>query len=86
MFGFSKKLITFVVPCYNSQNYMERCINTLLKAKDDCEIIIAKNRSGDTGTVSLKWRGEYSLFEENLPKLNDQSPVKPKPEFSQINF
>ena len=69
-----------VILLYRPGYYFEKIDN------EDCEIIIAKNRSGDTGTVSLKWRGEYSLFEENLPKLNDQSPVKPKPEFSQINF
>ena len=29
-----------------------------------CEVIIAKNRCGETGTINLKWEGEYSLFKE----------------------
>ena len=31
---------------------------------NECELIIAKNRCGDTGTINLKWEGEYSLFKE----------------------
>lgn len=30
-----------------------------------CEVIIAKNRCGDTGTINLQWEGEYSLFKED---------------------
>ena len=30
------------------------------------EIIIAKQRSGKTGTVKLKWLGQYTLFENQL--------------------
>ena len=43
----NKKLISFVVPCYNSESYMERCINTLLKGKEDVEIIIVNDGSID---------------------------------------
>lgn len=35
--------------------------------KDDpneCEVIVSKNRCGDTGTINLEWSGEYSLFTE----------------------
>jgi glycosyltransferase involved in cell wall biosynthesis len=41
------KLITFCVPCYNSQDYMETCINSLLKGGDDVEIIIVDDGSID---------------------------------------
>ena len=34
------KYISFVVPCYNSESYMEKCIDSLLIGKDDVEIII----------------------------------------------
>ena len=34
------KLITFTVPCYNSAAYMDHCIETLLTAGEDAEIIL----------------------------------------------
>ena len=71
MFGFSKKLITFVVPCYNSQNYMERCINTLLKAKDDCEIIIVNDGSeDDTLKIAKGYKKRYPRVIKVIDKKN----------------
>ena len=34
------KLITFAVPCYNSAAYMDHCVETLLAAGEDAEIIL----------------------------------------------
>ena len=34
------KYLTFTVPCYNSQDYMKRCIDSLLVGGTDVEIII----------------------------------------------
>ena len=33
-----------------------------------CKLIIAKHRNGSLGTIALKWRKEYTRFEE--PKAN----------------
>ena len=41
------KEITFAVPCYNSENYMEKCIESLLKGGEDVEIIIVNDGSED---------------------------------------
>ena len=48
------KLISFAVPCYNSQAYMEKCIDSLLATgDDDIEIIIIDDGSTDkTATTS----------------------------------
>lgn len=46
------KYITFVVPCYNSQDYMERCIESLLPGGDDVEILIIDDGSVDA-TVEI---------------------------------
>lgn len=40
-------LLTVVVPSYNSQNYLQRCINSLLPLPDDVEIIIVNDGSTD---------------------------------------
>ena len=41
------KYITFAVPCYNSESYMEHCINSLLVGGEDVEIIIVNDCSTD---------------------------------------
>lgn len=46
------KIITFVVPSYNSEAYLKHCVDSLLKAGDDAEIIIVDDGSTD-GTASI---------------------------------
>lgn len=47
------KYITFAVPCYNSQNYMKRCIDSLLVGGEDVEIIVIDDGSTDaTGEIA----------------------------------
>ncbi len=49
----SKKLLSITVPCYNSQDYMENCINSLLLGGDRVEIIIINDGSSDnTGKIA----------------------------------
>ena len=48
-----EKLITFVVPCYNSQAYMRKCVDSLLPAEKHCQIIIVDDGSTDeTGAIA----------------------------------
>ena len=54
---------------------------------EDCEIIVAKNRSGDTGVVNIKWYGQYSLFEDVIEtKVEDEKSTIQNTNFNQINF
>lgn len=41
------KILSIVVPCYNSQDYMQRCIDSLLPGINDVEIIIVNDGSTD---------------------------------------
>ncbi len=41
------KLLTVTIPCYNSQDYMEKCIDSLLIGGEDVEIIIVDDGSKD---------------------------------------
>ncbi len=54
------KLITFAVPCYNSESYMKKCINSLLKAGNKAEIIIVDDGSTDkTAAIADNYAVEY---------------------------
>lgn len=41
------KYITFAVPCYNSESYMRRCVDSLLAGGRDVEIILINDGSSD---------------------------------------
>ena len=54
------KLITFTVPCYNSAAYMDRCIETLLPAGEEAEIILVDDGSSDnTGKIADDYAKKY---------------------------
>ena len=52
------KYITFAVPCYNSESYMRRCVDSLLTGGKDVEIILINDGSTD-GTAQIA--DEYQL-------------------------
>lgn len=54
------KLLTVTVPCYNSQDYMENCIQSLLPGGDKVEIIIIDDGSKDnTGRIADEYAAKY---------------------------
>ena len=56
-----EKLITFAVPCYNSADYMERCVDSLLEGGDDIEIILVDDGStkDDTPAICDRYAEQY---------------------------
>ena len=55
------KTITFVVPCYNSADYMDHCIGSLLTGSTDIEVIIVDDGStrDDTPAKADRWQSEF---------------------------
>jgi len=54
------KLLTVTIPCYNSQDYMEKCINSLLIGGDDVEILIVDDGSKDmTPEIADSYEKKY---------------------------
>ena len=59
----SNKLITFGIPCYNSQDYMDHCISSILEGanySEDIQINIVDDGSkDDTAQIADRWASEY---------------------------
>lgn len=54
------KLLTVTIPCYNSQDYMENCVNSLLIGGEKVEIIIIDDGSKDnTGKIADNYAAKY---------------------------
>lgn len=54
------KLLTFAIPCYNSEAYMENCIKSLLPGGDDVEILIVNDGSKDrTAEIADAYEKKY---------------------------
>ena len=57
------KILSIAVPCYNSQEYMRKCVDSLLKGGEDVEILIVDDGSKDD---TLKIARDY---EEKYPTI-----------------
>ena len=56
----SQKLLTVTVPCYNSQDYMRGCVESLLTGGERVEIIIIDDGSTDaTGAIADEYASKY---------------------------
>lgn len=54
------KLLTVTVPCYNSESYMEKCVDSLLVGGERVEIIIIDDGSKDrTGEIADSYAARY---------------------------
>lgn len=52
------KLLSVAIPCYNSENYMRKCVDSLLVGGEDVEIIIVDD--GSTKDETAKIADEYA--------------------------
>lgn len=67
----SMKYITFAVPCYNSQDYMRHCIDSLLIGGEDVEIVIVNDGSkDDTLKIAREYEGKYPSVVRVVDKEN----------------
>jgi len=66
------KTITFAVPCFNSAEYMDTCIETLLACGDDVEIIIVNDGSTKDNTKEKadEWQAKFPNIIRAIHKEN----------------
>ncbi len=54
------KILTFVVPCYNSQDYMRHCLDTVVSGGERVEVIVVNDGSKDnTEAIALEYMEKY---------------------------
>lgn len=65
------KLLTITVPCYNSQDYMEKCIDSLLIGGEQVEIIIIDDGSKDrTGAIADAYAEKFPTIVKVIHQEN----------------
>ena len=54
------KILSVAIPCYNSQNYMRKCIDSLLLGGNEVEIIIVNDGStDDTAKIADEYAAQF---------------------------
>ena len=54
------KILSIAIPCYNSENYMEKCVESLLPGGEDVEILIVNDGSKDrTAEIADAYEKKY---------------------------
>jgi len=65
------KLITFAVPSYNSQDYLEKCVDSLVIGGHEVEVIIINDGSTDkTEKIALDYKKRYPNIVKVISKEN----------------
>ena len=66
------KILSIAVPCYNSEAYMEKCIDSLLVGGEEVEILIVDDGSKDgTTEIADRYQEKYptivkAIHQENI--------------------
>ena len=67
----SQKLLSIAIPSYNSENYMEHCIETLLFGGERVEILIVNDGSKDgTAAIADKYAAKYPTIVKAIHQEN----------------
>ena len=65
------KLLSVAIPCYNSEAYMSKCINSLLIGGEEVEIIIVDDGSSDrTAEIADDYAEKYPTIVKAIHQEN----------------
>lgn len=66
-----KKILTIAIPCYNSQDYMSKCIESALVGGEDVEILIINDGSSDdTARIADEYAQKYPTIIKAIHQEN----------------
>lgn len=65
------KLLSIAIPCYNAQEYMKKCIDSLLPGGEDVEILIVDDGSSDdTAAIADEYQEKYPTIVRAIHQEN----------------
>ena len=65
------KILSIAVPCYNSQEYMRKCIDSLLEGGEDVEILVVDDGSSDeTAQIADEYAEKYPTIVKAIHQEN----------------
>ena len=65
------KLLSIAIPCYNSEAYMEKCIDSLLVGGEDVEILVVDDGSSDrTAEIADVYAEKYPTIVKAIHQEN----------------
>ena len=66
------KILSFAIPCYNSADYMEKCIKSVLTGGEDVEVIIVDDGSmkDNTFEIAKKYEAKYPTIVKAIHQEN----------------
>ena len=65
------KLLSIAIPCYNSEAYMEKCIESLLTGGEDVEILVVDDGSKDrTAEIADAYAEKYPTIVRAIHQEN----------------
>lgn len=65
------KLLSIAIPCYNSEAYMEKCVDSLLTGGEDVEILIVDDGSSDrTAEIADAYAEKYPTIVKAIHQEN----------------
>lgn len=65
------KLLSIAIPCYNSEAYMEKCIESLLVGGEDVEILVVNDGSSDrTAEIADSYQEKYPTIVKAIHQEN----------------
>ena len=65
------KLLSITVPCYNSQDYLDKCVDSLLVGGEEVEILLVNDGSADhTRQIAEAYAEKYPTIVKVINKEN----------------
>ena len=75
------KILSIAVPCYNSEAYMEKCIDSLLVGGEEVEILIVDDGSKDgTTEIADRYQEKYPTIVKAIHQENRARAASPTEE------